>query len=265
MLAASVAAAVRHELEVVDNDECEVWFSALQRLCPGAELEQAERRGLVDVGRRGPEPGAGLGEARPVVLGELAGADVVGVVLAARADQPLRDLLPRHLEGEECAWHLLVDSDVAGDLEREATLSHRGTGGDAHEVRGLEAGGDPIQVLEAAREPGHLGAGLVEVADPLERLDERVLEEDELALRTALAEVVDELFGARDELRRLAFALPAEVRDLATGADQAAQSRRLADDLRVVAGVGGRGDPPGGPPPSGAAPAPVAPSPPRPR
>jgi hypothetical protein len=83
------------------------------------------------------------------------------------------------------------------------------------------------------------------VADPLERLDERVLEKDELAIGAALAELEDELLGAGDELRRLALALPAELRDLAAGADQAAQSRRLADDLRVVARVSCRRDEPG--------------------
>jgi hypothetical protein len=82
---------------------------------------------------------------------------------------------------------------VVGDLEGEAALSHRGAGGDDDEVRGLEARRDAVKVLEAAREAGDVGARLVEVADPLERLDERVLEEDELALLAALGEVEDEL------------------------------------------------------------------------
>ena len=134
---------------------------------------------------------------------------------------------------------------MVGDLEGEGALSHGRAGGDDHEVRGLEAGGDPVEILEAAREPRHLGARFVEVADPLERLDEGVLEEDEFALGAALAEVVDELLGARDELLRLALALPAELRDLAAGADQTAQRRVLADDLRVVARIGGGRHEPG--------------------
>ncbi len=73
-------------------------------------------------------------------------------------------------------------------------------------------------------------------------VDERVLEEDELAFGAALGELEDEVLGARDELGRLALALPAELRDLAAGADQAAQRRRLADDLGVVAGVRARRD-----------------------
>ena len=134
----------------------------------------------------------------------------------------------------------MVDRDVVRDLEREGALSHRRAGGDDHEVRGLEAAGDAVEILEAAREARHLGARLVELADRLERLDECVLEEDELALGSPLAELEDELLGAGHELRRLALAVPAELRDLAAREDEAAQRRRLADDLRVVAGVGGR-------------------------
>ena len=124
-----------------------------------------------------------------------------------------------------------------GDLEREGALSHRRAGGEDDEVRGLESRGEVVEILEAARHAGDLGAVLVELADALERLDERVLEEDELAVGAALGELEDELLGARDELGRFAFAFPAERSDLAAGANQAAQCRRLADDLGVVAGV----------------------------
>ena len=86
---------------------------------------------------------------------------------------------------------------------------------------------------------------LVELADRLERLEERVLEEDELAVGAALGELEDELLGAGDELRRLALAVPAELRDLAAREDEAAQRRRLADDLGVVAGVRARRHEPG--------------------
>ena len=96
--------------------------------------------------------------------------------------------------------------------------------------------------LKPLERPGDFGARVVEVADALERLDERVLEEDELALGAPLGELEDELLGARDELDRLALALPPELRDLAAGADQAAQRCRLLDDLGVVAGVRARRD-----------------------
>src|SRR5262249_30626129 len=150
---------------------------------------------------------------------------------------PLRDLLPRHLEAEERARRLQVDGDVVCDLEGECALTHRRASGENHEVRRLEAGGDSVEVLETTGEGRPRGAGFVEMADPLERLDERVLEEDEFAVRTALGELEDELLGSRDELGGLAFAVPAELGDLAPGKDQAAQRRGLLHDLRVVARV----------------------------
>ena len=162
------------------------------------------------------------------------------VDLRARAHEALRDFLLRHLEAEERARLARVDGDVVRDLERERALSHRRAGREDDEVLRLEAGREVVEILEAARQAGHLGAFLVELVDALERLDERVLEEDELAVGAALGELEDEILGARDELGRLALAIPAELRDLAARADQAAESRRLADDLGVVAGVRAR-------------------------
>src|SRR3954463_16351767 len=106
------------------------------------------------------------------------------------------------------------------DLEREGALTHRGPGGEDHEVRGLETGGELVEVLEAAGEPGDVGAGLVEVADPLEGLDERVLEEDELAVGAPLGELEDELLRASDELLRLALPVPARPGALAARAGE---------------------------------------------
>ena len=57
-----------------------------------------------------------------------------------------------------------------------------------------------------------------------------------------LAELEHDLLGLVDEHRRVAGPLPAEPGDLAAGADEAAEDRRLVDDLRVVARVRARGD-----------------------
>ena len=57
-----------------------------------------------------------------------------------------------------------------------------------------------------------------------------------------LRKVEHDLLGLVDELGRLSRALPAEPGDLPAGPDEPAQGRRLADDLRVVAGVCARGD-----------------------
>ena len=99
-----------------------------------------------------------------------------------------------------------------------------------------------VELAEAGRRAGDLDAGLVQLRDPLEALLQQRLDVAEVARDALLREVEDELLGLVDELRRLARALPAEPRDLAADADEPAQRRHLADDLRVVGDVRGRGD-----------------------
>ena len=62
----------------------------------------------------------------------------------------------------------------------------------------------------------------------------------ELADDAFLREVEDDLLGLVDQLLGgQALPLEAEPGDLLPGPDQAAERRHLADDARVVAGVGG--------------------------
>src|SRR5207244_5629051 len=103
-----LAPAGRLRVAVVGNAEPESGLAPLQRLGARAELEQAERRRVVDVERRRLELAARLHDPRPVVPGEPAGADVARVDLAAGADQALRHLLLRHLEAEDGARRLLI-------------------------------------------------------------------------------------------------------------------------------------------------------------
>ena len=64
----------------------------------------------------------------------------------------------------------------------------------------------------------------------------------ELGRDPGLGELEDDLLGLVDELLRLAGPFPAEPRDLRAHADEPAQGRHLADDLRVVGRVRGRRD-----------------------
>src|SRR6185312_5554348 len=120
-------------------------------------------------------------------------------------------------------------------------LSHARPRGDDDEVPVLEARRDAVDVAEARGDAGDVGARLVERGDPLEALLQELLDVTELAAGALLREVEDDLLGLVDEFRRLARAVPAELRDVTAGPDQPAERRGLADDLRVVVGVRGRG------------------------
>ena len=107
---------------------------------------------------------------------------------------------------------------------------------------GLEAARQPVDFAEARRHAREVLAGLVQLRDPLEALLEQRLDVAELGRDAALRELEDDLLGLVDELGRLARPFPAEPRDLCADADEPAQGRHLADDLRVVRRVRRRRD-----------------------
>ena len=129
------------------------------------------------------------------------------------------------------------DAEVGGDAERERGLPHRRPCREDDEVAGLETGGQLVELLEAGRHAGDVGARLVQVRDPLEALLEQLLDVREVAGDALLRELEDPLLGTVDEIGDLAGPLPAEPCDVLPGGDQAAQRRHLLDDLRVVADV----------------------------
>ncbi len=135
----------------------------------------------------------------------------------------------------------LPQGEVRRDAEPERRLPHARTGRDDHEVAGLEARRQPVEVAEARGDAGDVGARLVERGDALEALLEQLLDVAELGRDAALREVEDDLLGTVDEDLRLARTFPAELGDLLAGRDQAAQGRHLADDARVVRRVRRRG------------------------
>src|SRR5215211_6198603 len=147
------------------------------------------------------------------------------------------DLRLRHLEREQRDGNLVADRDVGADAEPERRLPHARAGGDDHEVPGLEARGQPVDLAKPRRNPRDLLAGLVERSDALEALLEQRFDVGELRRDPALREFEDDLLGAVDEVGGLAHPLPAQRGDLAAHPDEAAEGGHLADDPRVVAGV----------------------------
>jgi hypothetical protein len=126
--------------------------------------------------------------------------------------------------------------------QRERRLPHRRARGGDDQVAGLEAGREPVEVAEAGRSTGQVGARLVQLRDPLEALLQQLLDVRELAGHALLRQVEHEPLGMVDEFGSLALALPAEQRDSLAGLDQAAERRHLADDAGPVGRVRRRGD-----------------------
>ena len=93
------------------------------------------------------------------------------------------------------------------------------------------------RLLEAGRAARHVGAGLVQVHDPLEALLQQLLDVEEVARDPLLGEVEDDLLRPVDELGGLAGPVLSEPHDLGARADEPAERRHLAHDPRVVGGV----------------------------
>ena len=123
LVAGAVAAA--HQLQVVDDDQAEL--AALARLAAGAgaHLGGAERAALVDVEAHLAELLDRLREAPPLVVAQVAGAQVALVDAAERADHPQGELRGAHFHREHDDRQAFLDGHVLGDVERERGLAHR--------------------------------------------------------------------------------------------------------------------------------------------
>ncbi len=159
-----------HQLQVVDDHQSQSLL-ALEPAALGADVGDGDDRGIVDVDRRLVHPGGGIDHPLPQ-RAELARAQLHRVDAADRRQDPLDDLLLRHLEAEQ-RHRLLLEGDVGGDVHRQGAFSHRRAGGDDHEVGGLEPGQLLVQVPEPGRQPGHFAALLFELLDPLEDFGEQ--------------------------------------------------------------------------------------------
>ena len=119
-------------------------------------------------------------------------------------------------------------------------LAHGRSGGDDDQFAGLQAAGHVVQFEEAGGHAGEVVA--VAVLDLLEGLLQQAGEADRLVGDALLGDGEEALLGLVEDLGDLLAGGVGLVDDLAGGGDQLAQQGLVADDGRVVLGVGGRGD-----------------------
>ena len=213
--------------------------AALHPPCLGANVDDVHVARVHDRERSVVEALRRLDDPDPVVGADALGADPVPGDARRGAQHPHPDLVARHLEGEH-GDRSAVRGDVVRDVDRERGLPDARSGGDDHEVVGLEPRRQLVEVSEARREPG---VGRLAVLDLLE-LDHRGV--DQLAERGDLVavvpsrDVVDPLLrGVRDRLGILRCRVR-HVHDVGGRPDQSPEQGGLRDDPRVVRG-GGRG------------------------
>ena len=128
------------------------------------------------------------------------------------------------------------------DVQREGRFAHTRASGDDDEVRGLEARGLEVELLEAGRDAGDVLLALVEALDVLEGVPEDLADRQGAAFEAALGQAEDLSLGVVHDGLHVFLGLERLRDDLARGLDQLAQHRHVPDDRRVRAEV--RGDRP---------------------
>src|SRR5204863_3045150 len=101
LLAAVDARVMRHQLEVVDDDQAESLPAGAEAPRTSADVHDRHVAGVDDVERSVVERVRRLDDARPVVGAGLAGTDPVPLHAGLSAEQTHADLPARHLQGEK--------------------------------------------------------------------------------------------------------------------------------------------------------------------
>src|SRR5262245_59120124 len=241
LLLAVLRAATPHELEVVDHDHVEaVLRLPAPRLRPC--LEHGERGGVVDEDGRLGEPACRVGQARPVARVEIAGAHLVGVDPALRAQEALHELLLGHLEAQHEHPLVIAHAGVLGDVHGKGRLPHGGPARDDDEIARLEARGQLIELAEAGGESGDVLLLIVELLDLLEGALEDGAHGERRALHAPLGDLEDEPLRVVQHLLDVVAPFVALADDLGGDADEVPQHGLLADDAPVrEKGGGSRG------------------------
>ncbi len=228
-----------HQLQVVDHHEAEPLL-LLQPTGLGPDLQQGDRRGVVDEQRRLCQRAEGITELAPVGVLEPSRAQAGGVDACFGGQQPVDDLELRHLQAEQQGRLLQPRRGEVADRQGEARLAHGRAGRQDEQVLRLESGGEPVEIVETRRQARDLGALLGECFDLLEGLVEQVPETLVLRGRGRLGDLIDQRLRAVHDRARVVGALVAQPGDGGTSVDQASQQGLLPHDTGVVGRVGRR-------------------------
>ncbi len=188
-----------HQLDIVQDDQIKAKFH-IQAAALGAQRQWGDRGGVVQ-----PDAGIGqhfhsMGEERPFMFFQFAGAQTLGINAGFLGDQTLDKLLARHFQREDGHVFFVLLAGVFGNGKQEARLTHARTTGNNQQVRFLQPTQKLIQVIQAG---GH-------TVDIIPELGERVHPvvigaEDggnglQVVLDAPLRQAKDRLFGLTEDV-----------------------------------------------------------------
>ena len=106
----------RHELQIVDHNQAQAFVLAMQAACSGTQFERGQCRAFVDEYRRVVQATQRIREARPIVIVQPAGAQLVLIEAAGGAELAHGELRATHLHTENGYRQFAVKGDVLGDV-----------------------------------------------------------------------------------------------------------------------------------------------------
>ena len=104
----------------------------------------------------------GAGDARPVLIVELAGTDAGLVDARQRRQGTHHDLLGGHLKTEDEYRLILQHRRIFDEVHRKCRFTHRRTRGDDNQIRRLQAGGFLVEIVIAGVHAGDAVVRLLE-------------------------------------------------------------------------------------------------------
>ena len=229
-----------HQLQVVDHDQTDVAVLTHQTPGPRAHLGRADTGGVIDEQFAIVEQVDRRSQARPVIVFELAGTHLGLIDTAERGQHTHDQRFAWHLEGVHQHRLFAAQHGVFHQVHREGGLTHRRTTGDDDQVGRLQAAGFLVEIRVASGQAGDRVGGVEQGIDAVDSLGQQLVDADRATgLRPRFGDLEDLPFGfVEDFFGSAAFRVEGAVGDLGADADQLAQRRTLADDLRIGLDVG---------------------------
>ena len=153
-------------------------------------------------------------------------------------EQAHEDLVAPHLQGEDDAGEAVADTGRPREIQSCRGLAQGRPGREDHQLPGVQAVGERVQIGEAGGHAHHLAATVGDRLDLGEGAVHEIAQREVVLRRAPLGDLVDLGLRPVDDVIDVALPGVAHLHDARASLDQAAQDRALLDDRGVVAGVG---------------------------
>ena len=230
-----------HELQVVDDDEALRLVAQLPARL-GADLEDRDRRRVVDPEVELRELAHGGVDRVPVGVLDVAGAHVLQVDARLGAQHALDELLGPHLEREDRDRRRRAFAALTAMLSASAVLPTDGRAARMHRSPGCSPASSLSSSLKPVGTPVTCSLRSASSSSCLNETLSSSLMSPEVAADALVGDLEDQLLGVADHLVEIVRRVVAHRDDRGARADELPQHRHALDDVGVALPVRGGGD-----------------------